>query len=231
MNRKTKPVIGITTDYKDKYYGIEKTYSTAIARHGGLPVLIPSLGSKRTLRELISNIEGLLIPGSRDMDPKHYNQKPHKKLNPMSRQRTASEFIILEQSLKNDIPVFGICGGMQFINVFFGGTLYQDIQSLLPDASSHEKGAEHIVNIFSGTYLKKIIRKNKLKVNSYHHQAINKVSKDLTISARSDDNIVEAIESEDGALVAVQWHPELENSKASASLFECFINKSAENIK
>ncbi len=230
MKFKSRPVIGITTDYKDKYFGIEKTYSASIAKHGGLPVLIPSLSSKRTLSELINNIDGLLIPGSRDMDPKHYRQKPHKKLNPMNHQRTFSEYIILEQTLKNNIPVFGICGGMQFINVYFGGSLYQDIQSLLPDALNHEKGVEHSVNIVNGTNLKKIIRRIRLKVNSYHHQAIKKVSKDLIISATSDDDIVEAIESEDGNVIAVQWHPELEKNQASARLFEDFIKKSAERI-
>ena len=148
----------------------------------------------------------------------------------MNHQRTVSEYIILEQTLKNNIPVLGICGGMQFINVYFGGSLYQDIQSLLPDALNHEKGAEHSVNIVSDTNLKKIIRTNRFKVNSYHHQAIKKVSKDLIISARSDDDIVEAFESEDGYITAVQWHPELENNLASARLFNHFIKKSAERI-
>ena len=78
------PVIGITTDLKDKYYGIEATYSVRIASAGGIPLLIPSVHrNKKTLREYAKRIDGLLIPGSRDMDPKYYRQKPHKKLNPM----------------------------------------------------------------------------------------------------------------------------------------------------
>jgi len=228
---KNKPIIGITTDYKDKYYGIEKTYSEAIARHGGLPLLIPSLkNNKRALKELTKNINGLLIPGSRDMDPKHYNQKPHKKLNPMNKERTASEYIIVEESLKSGIPVMGICGGMQFINVFFGGTLYQDIESLLPEALNHEKGAIHSVEILSGTHLKKTIKKPQVKVSSYHHQAIKKIGKGLYISAKSKDNIVEGIESQDGTVLAVQWHPELENNQVSSNLFNYFIQKSTLNL-
>jgi putative glutamine amidotransferase len=229
--KRNKPVIGITTDYTDKYYGIEKTYSLAIARHGGLPILIPSLkNNKRVLKELINNIDGLLIPGSRDMDPKYYNQKPHSSLNPMSKERTASEYIIVEQSLKNNIPIFGICGGMQFINVFFGGTLYQDIGSLLPRALNHEKGSGHTVKILNGTNLRKIVKKSRLKVHSYHHQAIEKFSKELKISAKSDDDIIEGLESQDGLVLAVQWHPELENNQTSTSLFNHFIHKSAQNL-
>ena len=230
MSRK-KPVIGITTDYKDKYYGIEKTYSAAIASRGGLPILIPSLNSnKKILKELISRIDGVLIPGSRDMDPKHYNQKPHKKLNPMSKERTASEYIIVEQSLKNNIPIFGICGGTQFINVFFGGSLYQDIESLLPNALSHEKGSVHSVNIINGTNLKKIVKKSQLKVRSYHHQAIKKIGKDLTICAKSDDGIIEGLESQNGMVLAVQWHPELKKNQISTNLFNYFIEKSSQNL-
>ena len=229
--KQSKPVIGITTDYKDKYYGIEKTYSAAIASLGGLPILIPSLNSnKRVLKELINTIDGVLIPGSRDMDQKYYKQKPHRKLNPMSKERTASEYIVIEQCLKNGIPIFGICGGMQCINVFFGGSLYQDIQSLLPKALNHGKGSIHLVEILSGTHLRKTIKKPRVKVNSYHHQAIKKIGKGLNISAKSKDNIVEGIESQDGSVLAVQWHPELENTQVSSNLFNYFIQKSALNL-
>lgn len=227
--KQSKPLIGITTDYKDKYYGIEKTYSAAVARYGGLPVLIPSVArSSRVLKELVNRIDGLLIPGSRDMDTKHYNQEPHPKLNLMNRERTAAEYIILEQALTAKVPVFGICGGMQFINVFFGGDLYQDIKSLLPDAGDHEKGAIHKISIKPGTILKKIINKSSIKVTSYHHQAIKKIGSGLKISASADDNITEALESEDGLVLAVQWHPELQKDYISKSLFQYFINKSVE---
>jgi len=222
------PVIGITTDYKNKYFGIEAAYSKAIASAGGLPLLIPSLDkSKKILKQIVDRIDGLLIPGSRDMDPKHYRQTPHIKLNPMDRKRTNSEFIILEESLKSGIPVMGICGGMQFINVFYGGSLYQDIKSLLPDAINHEQGAIHQISIKNNTLLRKIIKKSKINVKSYHHQAIKKVGKGLKISAISKDKIVESLETDDRQIIAVQWHPDLEQNEESKNLFKFIVDRAS----
>jgi putative glutamine amidotransferase len=221
-----RPLIGITTDLKDKYYGIEAAYSIRVAAAGGAPVLIPSNNrDKNTLREYSKRIDGLLIPGSRDMDPKYYNQKPHKKLNPMNEERTISEYIVVEESIKNNVPVLGICGGMQFINVFFGGSLYQDIKSLIPSALNHENGVTHEISIAKDSQLKTVFKKSKIKVNSYHHQAIKKVGKGLIVSAYSNDNLVEALESEGKSIIAVQWHPELTGDIYSKELFKHFINK------
>ncbi len=145
----------------------------------------------------------------------------------MSKERTESEFIILNEALKNNIPVFGICGGMQFINVFYGGTLYQDIGSLLPHALNHEKGATHSVSVIKSTNLYKIVNKTRFKVKSYHHQAVKKVGSHLIVSATSDDGLAEGLETKDGMIFAVQWHPELESNNISKSLFKQLISKSA----
>lgn len=223
-----KPLIGITTDLRDKYYGIEAVYSDRVAAAGGLPILIPSVyKNKRTLREIAKQIDGLLIPGSRDMDPKYYRQKPHRKLNPMSEERTNAEFIVLEESVKNNVPVLGICGGMQFINVFFGGSLYQDIKSLIPSASNHEKGVMHKITILKHTVLHSIIGKSGIEVNSYHHQAIKKVGGGLVVSAHSGDKLPEALENDDKNIIAVQWHPELTMDDSSDKLFKYFIYSAA----
>jgi len=225
MNR-TKPLIGITTDFKDKHNTIEEVYSGAVARHGGLPVLIPTVENQSEyLKSIICRIDGLLIPGSRDMDPKHYNEKPHPKLNPMNRDRTAAEFKALESALENNLPVLAICGGMQFVNVFFGGSLYQDIQDLFDKPLRHEKGAIHPVKIDRQSGLYKVLGVEKFDVNSYHHQAVNKIGKGLTVNAHSPDGIVEGFESEEHSLLAVQWHPELEDSEQSKQIFESFLSK------
>jgi len=227
MNKRTKPLIGITTDFKDKHNSIEEAYSKAVAGYGGLPVLIPTVENHTDyLRTIIDRIDGLLIPGSRDMDPKHYNEGPHPKLNPMNKERTAAEYIVLESALEKKIPVLGICGGMQFINVFFGGSLHQDIQDLVENPLIHEKGTVHPVKISEGSKLLRIVGKSEFSVKSYHHQAVNKVGKGLTVNANSTpDNIVEGLESEEHSLLAVQWHPELEDSDVSKKIFESFISK------
>lgn len=222
-----RPVIGITTDFKDGSFVIEDAYARAVAKAGGIPVLIPSLPqSPGLLRETVSRIDGLLLPGSRDMDPGYYNEEPHPKLRPMSAERTETEFIVLKESCDRMIPVLGICGGMQLLNVFFGGSLYQDICSFLPDSIPHEKGAAHSVFIENGTLLHRVSGSSEFDVKSYHHQAVKDIGAGLRVSATAPDGIVEGIESlKPVYIVGVQWHPEREHSEFADSIFQSFVEE------
>lgn len=222
-----RPVIGITTDVKDGSFVIEDAYARAVAKAGGIPVLIPSLPeSPGLLRETVSRIDGLLLPGSRDMDPRYYNEEPHPKLRPMSAERTETELIVLKESCERTIPVLGICGGMQLLNVFFGGSLYQDISSFLPDAVPHEKGAVHDILIENGTLLHRVSGSSEFDVKSYHHQAVKDIGAGLRVSATAPDGIVEGIEATKPVyIVGVQWHPEREHSEFADRIFESFVEE------
>ncbi|HWP93668.1 MAG TPA: gamma-glutamyl-gamma-aminobutyrate hydrolase family protein [Thermodesulfobacteriota bacterium] len=232
--RNSSPLIGITTEIKadelkENCYLIETTYARAIAEAGGIPILLPSLCEKSSvLRDAVANIDGLLLPGGRDMDPKYYNEEPHPKLRLMSKERTESEMVILDEALKQNIPVLGICGGMQLINVFFGGSLYQDIPSMISSAIVHEKGALHEILVEDGTLLGEIVKEKNFSTKSYHHQSVKAVGKGLKISARCPDGIIEAIEKEDHFIIGIQWHPEREESGTSKRIFRAFIDRCRE---
>ncbi len=224
----SRPVIGITTDLEEGHNSIEAEYARAVAETGGLPVLIPTVPLSGGMHEeTIRLLDGLLLPGSRDMDPKYYGQEPHEKLRPMSPDRTETEIAILGQAARRKIPVLGICGGMQLINVFFGGSLYQDIASFLPDSVGHEKGARHEVKILGGSRLGDITGERGFIVKSYHHQSVNRPGRGIKVTAAAPDGVVEGIESEEGSsILGIQWHPERDlGDPVSKRIFESFIEE------
>lgn len=227
---KTRPVIGITTDLEDKSNLIESAYSKAIEFYGGTPVLIPTVAgasSSDFLLSIISAINGLLIPGSRDMDPKFYGESPHPAIKPMSPERTETEFTVLRLALEEGLPVLGICGGMQFINVFYGGSIHQDIKALLPDALCHEGGEPHSITVLPDTVFGGFAEEREFEIKSYHHQAINRVGEGLRVNALAPDAIVEGLESADGRVMGFQWHPELERTRLSELIFARFLSEAS----
>jgi putative glutamine amidotransferase len=230
---KTKPLIGITTDIKtndgrEEIFVMETTYARAIAEAGGIPILLPSLSkSDRLLRDAVSKVDGLLLPGGRDVDPRLYNEEPHPKLRPMRPERTRSEMIILDEALKRDISVLGICGGMQLINVFLGGSLYQDIPSLISNAMIHEKGSAHEIQVEEGTLLQRVAGERSFSIKSYHHQSVKALGRGLRICARCPDGVIEAIEGTGSSFIlGIQWHPEREEGEISRRIFGAFIDAS-----
>lgn len=222
-----KPIIGMTMNNSDGRYFLNEPYVEAIEKNGGIPICIPIDSD-----EIVEMIDGLLLTGGYDIDPKYFGEEPHPKLGIVTAKRDAVEMQLVRKCLEKGIPIFGICRGLQLLNVFFGGNIYQDINTQFKTNIEHQQKEErtkatHEVVVEKNSKLFSIIEMENLFVNSMHHQAIRKVGERLTSVASAPDGIVEAIELENYPFcVAVQWHPE-ELAKAgdlpSKKMFESFI--------
>ena len=237
-----KPVIGITPDYnpgdredmggKEPTYFLRARYTQAIEDAGGLPILFPLVSDLARQKQLLSQVDGLLITGSgSDLDPEIYGERQCIPFRQMSKQRSDLEIGISRLAYRGQVPTLGICGGMQSINVALGGTLIQDIAvqhsneiAHLPPGSATKKA--HGITITPRTLLHRIVGKSKIRVNSSHHQSVKKVPSRLLTSALAPDGVVEAIEAPRHAfLLGVQWHPEFlyKNDSIQKSLFLALI--------
>ena len=214
-----KTTVGITCDIKGKFFESEKFYSEKILQAGGVPFYLPMATTKKDILSLVDKIDAIVISGSRDIDPTLYGQKKIEKINPLDATRTTSEILYIDSMKRRKKKILGICGGMQLINVCLGGTLLQDIESIVSEALNHKDGANHSITIERKSLLNKIIKKEKIRVKSYHHQAVDRISSSLKPCAKSFDKIIEGIESADGNILGVQWHPELSNTKFDFEIF------------
>lgn len=231
-------LIGISTRFvQDSGYSIELVgatcaYAAAVRRLGALPVLIPLFEESHSISaaRYADRLDALILTGGEDVDPQLYNEAPHAKLQDICRKRDDYEIALLHAFLAAGKKVLGICRGLQLINVAFGGTLYQDIDSQCARTASYVHTTKddrwyhlaHSVSLQTGTQINRLLQVHEIMVNSIHHQAIKTLGDSLVASAYAEqDSIIEAIESTryPSQLLAVQWHPEtmLSNSN-SASL-------------
>jgi putative glutamine amidotransferase len=212
------------------------SYLQAILDHGGIPVVLPVTDDKRAVIELVARLDGVLIAGGAfDVPPSYYGEKTQPWCGNLKPARSALELMVLQLALKKKLPVLGICGGLQIINVALGGSLHQDIQKERPGSINHQQPPPkdrpfHEVKIFPATNLEKITgarrRKNVFGVNSTHHQAVKDLGRGLRIAAVSPDGLIEAVESPGPSfLLGLQWHPELlyPNRPDQSAIFKAFI--------
>lgn len=224
-------------EHETRRFYLGRDYSEAVWAAGGAPVHIPLIPERDLILTLVDALDGVLLPGSDcDPDPYLYGEEPSIALRKVFPEKDGTDLLLLEECQKRKLPVFGICYGMQIMNVFRGGSLIQDISSQVEGAINHEQGTpldrpSHQINIEPGSLLSEMlgVQIRDARVNSHHHQAVRNVGDGLKAVAHTADGVIEAIESADSAefFVGVQWHPELSwrNDDLSARLFRQFISK------
>ncbi|MHB8628495.1 MAG: gamma-glutamyl-gamma-aminobutyrate hydrolase family protein [Aggregatilineales bacterium] len=239
-----KPLIGLTcTVRRDEdrapLYGAPAAYVRALETAGGLPVLIPPTSSSETLRAIYERVDGVLLIGGGDIDPELYGVSDNGgvELRSVSADRDTAEIALTRWAAHDDKPLFGICRGIQVMNVALGGTLYRHIPSDYQTAIDHDLDGVgsrriegHTVTVSPGTILAELLGQTTVPVNSMHHQAIQALGTELTPVAIATDGLVEAVERHGSRFfVGVQWHPEelYEYSAPMRRLFEGFIRQSA----
>ena len=239
MANDSRPVIGIparsVVDSNNgfRYSGIPLTYSNAVERAGGAPILIPLHLSEETLQAIYSRIDGLLLAGGVDVHPKEFGEEVEPFCGEIDTARDETELRVTRWALADGHPIFGICRGIQMLNVAAGGSLYQDIPAQLQTEQNHSYRQgdpynlrAHPVEFDPNSRLAQWLGTPEIQVNSLHHQSLKQVAPGLRVIARSPDGIVEAVESEDERfLLGVQWHPELlDDDTRFGKLFEAFVD-------
>ncbi|HPS58914.1 MAG TPA: gamma-glutamyl-gamma-aminobutyrate hydrolase family protein [Spirochaetota bacterium] len=193
---------------------ISLDYVNAIIEKNAVPVLIPVTDNFRVIDYFLENVDGILLTGGEDIDPLLYNEVNSGLSIDICRERDRAEMYIIEQSLKYGYPILGICRGLQILNVFFGGTLYQDIPGQYRGSIEHvhtmteREALHHEIKLSPDSYIGRIFGHGRAMVNSRHHQGVKKLGEGLIVSASADDGIIEAFEDTSRGIVAVQWHPE-----------------------
>ena len=235
-----RPVIGIPMRIEiatDRFY-LSRHYSEAIAAAGGSPLHISLIPDSKYIESVVENLDGVLLPGSdSDVDPLRYGQEPHRGLGAVHAVKDQTDLLLIEAAERKNLPILAICFGMQVLNVARGGSLIQDIGSLVPNAMKHEQGVprdrpSHKVAIASESRLAKLSSTDVVVVNSHHHQAVDEIGKDLVAVSWTSDGLIEALEDPrtERFVVAVQWHPELgwEQDSFSQNLFRLFVEQARE---
>jgi putative glutamine amidotransferase len=225
-------------EFGDLSLSLSECYTEAILAAGGLPFILPPTTSRNTIAELVRRSDGVLLTGGDDIQTGLYQTETDPKLTATVGQtdppRDAWELELINQTFAQRKPLLGICRGHQLLNVALGGTLIIDIPSQVPNALNHrqfDKKAEpvHDAQLTPGTLLAAIVGKDKIGVNSTHHQAIGALAKPLIAAATTSDGIIEALELKDPAqlpfLLTVQFHPErlFDRYKTFLTVFKCFI--------
>ena len=239
-----RPLIAISTNriltdngplksYPMNYVGDD--YPQAVLKAGGTPVLLalhdPELYPDVAAQQL-EHAQGLVLTGGPDVSPLSYGEQPHPKLGPTLPDRDRFELALIAEARRRELPVLAICRGIQILNVAYGGTLYQDLPSQVPDAMQHTQASvrqqvSHHADVSEGSRLAGILgRSGRIGVTTFHHQALKDLGKGLRVVATAPDGIIEAVEATDHPwIVGLQWHPEMSHpvDPAAMDVFRGFV--------
>lgn len=240
---KTRPIIGVVPTYKvdDETLELPDRYVKAIAASGGVPVVLPFNRDVAIYETLLPKIDGFVLSGGQDIDPVRYGEEiTFGKAEEISPGREEVEYLIISFARQYDIPLLGICRGMQIINVAFGGKLYQDLDAQAGRAG-HWQEVEydtptHHVTLNPDSKLGHVVGQDTAFVNSMHHQGIRELGDGLIAAAYGEDGLIEAVEAKDlSFMIGIQWHPEffagqkseqeLGDATPMVSLFDALIHE------
>lgn len=236
-----KPIIGILSSRSDiplpggqilpiEYASV--AYCRAVVRGGGTPILLPVTPEEDLAEQMFAQCDGILFPGGFDVDPRFYKEAPDPMIGTIDSTMDRFWFQALDFAVVNKVPLLGICRGMQLVNVGLGGSLYQDlarrgVPSYLHSQRQRRDYLMHEVRIEPGSRLSRVLGEERIYTNTMHHQCVKELGRGLKLVAQTDDGVPEALESEDGQIMLVQWHPEalLETEPKMRRLFEDLISR------
>jgi putative glutamine amidotransferase len=235
------PVIGISgyaqrarwSYWDDEAVLLPRRYIDKVIQAGGLPVLLPPVDG---VSAMLPRLDGLVLSGGGDITPACYGAAPHPASERFSAERDSAELDLCRRAIATGLPLLGICRGLQVINVALGGTLHQHLPDLVGDDSHSPEQAgygAHKVSVAPATRLAQILGRSEAAVPTHHHQAIDRLGRDLVATAWSDDGVIEAVEFASGCqldsaapfMIGVQWHPEAGDD---LSLFTALVAAASE---
>lgn len=224
-----RPLIGITTNYVDGDATLRDRYYKQVVDAGGTPMLIPPVSDPEVIINTLENIDGLLLTGGGDHNPLWAGEEPQKELHGINATRDLPELLITRLAFNRQIPMFGICRGMQTLAFALGGRVAQDINATLKHSQEADKSEPtHSVILSPESMIRDIYSSQQIFVNSFHHQAVSDTGPHFQATASSPDGIIEAMEStEHKSILGVQWHPEWLGDEGQ-KLFQWLVNRASE---
>ena len=229
---KRKPVIGLTGNYGELACKLNEGYYKSIWRAGGVPVIIPPIADTDVLINTLEHIDGLLLTGGADFNPLYAGEEPSPRLGGINAERDLPELLITQLAYNRQIPMLGICRGIQTLVMALGGKVQQDISDVAQIRHSQDADRSeptHSVTVEPDSTLFNIYNKEKLFVNSFHHQAVCDPGERFRVTARSADGIIEAIESREyKSIIGVQWHPECMSAEDGSPIFSWLVQQAAD---